>query len=195
MPSGCSVGPTSISHNCAETYNWLQNHTFWALRWPNSTSEEVLKRATVFEIMPSGRSVDHLLWPVLHGFFVRPPKNKISWDPGESAEGPPREHPRGPPECSQIGPPPFQGPKTYLSHLLWTVLPGFFFGLPRSGFPWIRGGPRRDPPGSTPGDSQDAPKWALPLPRPKNNSIARPVACFARVFVSAASNFYFGKWC
>ena len=156
--------------------------------------EKVLNRVTLFEIMPSGRSVDHLLWPVLPGFFVRPPKNRISWDPGESAEGPPREHPRGPPECSQMGPPPFRGPKTYLSHLLWTVLPGLFFGLPRSGFPWIRGGPRRDPPGSTPGDSQDAPKWALPLPRPKNISIARPVACFARVFVSA-SNFYFGKWC
>ena len=35
MPSGRSVGPTSISENGAETFNCFQNHAFWALRGPS----------------------------------------------------------------------------------------------------------------------------------------------------------------
>ena len=42
----------------AETYNFLQNNTFWVLREPNFyLNKNMLKRTTVFKFMPSGRTV------------------------------------------------------------------------------------------------------------------------------------------
>jgi hypothetical protein len=52
------VGPTSISEKGAETYSCFENHNFWALRGLKLLlREKMLKRVTVFKIMPSGHSV------------------------------------------------------------------------------------------------------------------------------------------
>ena len=68
MPPGRSVGQL-VFQKGAKTFHCLQTNAFWVLRGPTFYFEKelrgpnfcfgnkMLKRVTVFEIMPSGRSV------------------------------------------------------------------------------------------------------------------------------------------
>jgi hypothetical protein len=60
--------------------------------------------------------------------FFRPPKIRISLDPGVSAQGPPRKHPRGLPGCSQMGPPPSKAQKQFYRTSCGLFCQGFCFG-------------------------------------------------------------------